>query len=409
MHQSGIYRIFSVIRPDKETTKTRIVFDASAKCNGVSLNDVIHQGPKLQQDLFDVLLHFRRYQVAVVCDIAEMYLRIGIGTEDKPYHRFLWRVNTQDRLPDVYKFDRVIFGINSSPFLAQFVLQHHARKHQADYGRATETILKSTYMDDSMDSVLDEKQGIGLYRQLSCLLNKAGMHAHKWLSNSPTVLSKVPIQDRKSEVDLDRDQLPCTKTLGVWWLANADIFTFREHVPDSNMLYTKRNFLKKIATLFDPIVFLAPFIIRAKMLLQDMWTAGLEWDDELTEPLASCARAWFGELEKLKKVQIPRCLRRKDRSLDSMSLHMFVDASENAYGAVVYARCTYEDGSSSSEIVAAKSRVAPCIATSIPRLELMGAVIGVRLALRIAEVLEIKISDAIFWSDSMNTLWWIRG
>ena len=400
---------FPVIRPDKETTKTRIVFDASAKCNGVSLNDVIHQGPKLQQDLFDVLLRFRRYQVAVVCDIAEMYLRIGIGTADKPYHRFLWRGNTQDRSPDVYEFDRVVFGINSSPFLAQFVLQHHAREHQADYGRATETILKSTYMDDSMDSVLDEKQGIGLYRQLSCLLNKAGMHAHKWLSNSPTVLSKVPIQDRKSEVDLDRDQLPCTKTLGVWWLANEDIFTFREHVPDSNMLYTKRNFLKKIATLFDPIGFLAPFIIRAKMLLQDMWTAGLEWDDELTEPLASCARAWFGELEKLKKVRIPRCLRRKDRSLDSMSLHTFVDASENAYGAVVYARCTYDDGSSSSEIVAAKSRVAPCIATSIPRLELMGAVIGVRLALRIAEVLKIKISDAIFWSDSMNTLWWIRG
>ena len=176
-----------------------------------------------------------------------------------------------------------------------------------------------------MDSVLDEKQGIGLYRQLSCLLNKAGMHAHKWLSNSPTVLSKVPIQDWKSEVDLDRDQLPCTKTLGVWWLANEDIFTFREHVQDSNMLYTKRNFLKKIATLFDPIGFLAPFIIRAKMLLQDMWTAGLEWDDELTEPLASCARAWFGELEKLKKVRIPRCLQRKDRSLDSMSLHTFVD------------------------------------------------------------------------------------
>ena len=88
-----------------------------------------------------------------------------------------------------------------------------------------------------------------------------------------------------------------------------------------------------------------------------------------------------------------------------MLLHTFVDAFENSYGEVVFARCTYEDGFSSSEIVAVKSRVAPCIATSIPRLELMGAVIGVRLALRKAEVFEIKISDAIFWSDSMNTLW----
>ena len=88
------------------------------------------------------------------------------------------------------------------------------QKHQSDYDRAAETILKATNMDDSMDSVQDEEQGIRLYRQLSCLLTKAGMHARKWLFNSPTVLSEIPIQDRKSEVDLDRDQLPCAKTLG---------------------------------------------------------------------------------------------------------------------------------------------------------------------------------------------------
>ena len=75
----------------------------------------------------------------------------------------------------------------------------------------------------------------------------------------------------------------------------------------------------------------------------------------------------------------------------------------------MYPRCTYEEGSSSNAIIAAKFRVAPCIATSIPRLELMGSDIGVRLASRIAKVLEIKISDAIFWSDSINTLWWITG
>ena len=82
---------FPVIRLDKDTTKTRIVFDESAECGGVSLNDVIHQGPKLQRDLFGVLLRFRRFPVALVYDIAEMYLRIGIAAEDKQYHRFLWR------------------------------------------------------------------------------------------------------------------------------------------------------------------------------------------------------------------------------------------------------------------------------------------------------------------------------
>lgn len=203
-----------MISPDKEKTKTRTVFDASAKCDGVSLNDGIHQGPKLQQDSFDVWLRFKQYPVAVVCHIAERYLRIGIEPEDKPYHRFLWRGITQDQSPDIYEFDRVVFGINSSPFLAQFVL-HHARKHQRDYGRAAKAILKAMYMYDSIDAVLDEKQAICLYRQLSCLLTKAGMHARKCLSNSPTVLAEVPIQDRKSKADLDRDQLPCIQTLGV--------------------------------------------------------------------------------------------------------------------------------------------------------------------------------------------------
>ena len=80
---------FPVLRPEKDTTKVKIVFDASAKHDGISLNDMIYQGPKLQRDLLDVLLRFRRRPVAVVCDIAEMYLRIGIAAGDKPYHRFL--------------------------------------------------------------------------------------------------------------------------------------------------------------------------------------------------------------------------------------------------------------------------------------------------------------------------------
>ena len=87
---------------------------------------------------------------------------------------------------------------------------------------AAETLLKSTYMDDSMDSVPNEEQGQQLNIQLPHMLTKVEMHARKWLSNSQKVLSEIPTQDRKSEVELDRDQLPCTKTLGVWWLADQD-------------------------------------------------------------------------------------------------------------------------------------------------------------------------------------------
>ena len=78
-----------VVKSDRVTTKTRVVFDASAKCNHISLNDMIYPGPKLQRELFDVLLPFRRYPVAIACDISKMYLRIKLHSEDKPCHRFL--------------------------------------------------------------------------------------------------------------------------------------------------------------------------------------------------------------------------------------------------------------------------------------------------------------------------------
>ena len=134
----------------------------SAKCHGVSLNDAIYMGPKLQQDLFNVLLRFRRFPVALVCDIAEMYLRIGISPEDQIYNRFLWRGFEHFRKPDVFEFDRVVFGLNSSPFQAQYVLRQHAKKFQGDFPIAVETILHSTYMDDSMDSVRNEERAIEL-------------------------------------------------------------------------------------------------------------------------------------------------------------------------------------------------------------------------------------------------------
>lgn len=141
----------------------------------------------------------------------------------------------QNHSPDVYEFDRVVFGVNSSPFQAQFVLQHHAKQYQCKFPMAAETILKSTYMGDSMDSVLDEEQGITLYHELSNLLSNAGMHVRKWLSNSQEVLKGIPIQDRKSEVDLDTEENPSAKTLGVWWIADQDRFTFRENTADKEL------------------------------------------------------------------------------------------------------------------------------------------------------------------------------
>ena len=156
-----------------------------------------------------------------------MYLRVRLHPKDRSYHRLLWRDMNTEQKPLEYEFNRLVFGINSSPFLAQFVSQHHAKVHEKQYPRAAEVILKSiymddsmdsvmnesegveTYMDDSMDSVMNESEGVELYKQLSELWEKAGMQTHKWLSNSLKVLENIPSQYRASEVNFDdKEVLP---------------------------------------------------------------------------------------------------------------------------------------------------------------------------------------------------------
>jgi len=106
--------------------------------------------------------------------------------------------------------------MKKQPFLAQLVAHDHATLYQQKYPMASETVLKSTNVDDNMDSVTNDNQGIQLYQQL---WEEAGMQTHKWLSNSETVLNHIPPGDRMCEVNLDSDSLPSAKTLGIMWHA----------------------------------------------------------------------------------------------------------------------------------------------------------------------------------------------
>ena len=145
--------------------------------------------------------------------------------------------------------------------MAQFVIKEHAQRHQSQFPLGAETVLKSTYMNDSMDSVPDKETGIDLYKHLSQLWASAGMHARKWLSNVPEVLEHIPLADCVTEVDLDRGELPVVKTLGMMWTPNEDLFNYQVHPPSRDHYNTKRAFLKGIATLFDPLGFLSPYVI----------------------------------------------------------------------------------------------------------------------------------------------------
>ena len=120
------------------------------------LNDFIYKGPKLQRNVFDILCRFRRLPIAFACDVSEMYLQIELEPTDRKFTRFLWR-NMEDRQPDIYELNRLTFGINSCPFQAQFVTQINAIINQSELQIAADAVLQSTYMDDTLDSVENEK------------------------------------------------------------------------------------------------------------------------------------------------------------------------------------------------------------------------------------------------------------
>ena len=141
--------------------------------------------------------------------------------------------------------------------------------------------------------------------------------------------------------------------------------------------------------------------------MQEIWVCGLDWDDLLPEEISIKMMSWFADLPMLSKIRVPRCLQL--REVTSATLHAFVDASQNAYGAVIYMRSEYRERNVLLSFVASKIKVAPLQSLSIPHLELMAAVLGKRLALSIAEILNIDKEFITFWTDSTSVLWWVKG
>ena len=396
---------FPVVKEDRVTTKVRVVFDAAAKHDGKSLNDAIWPGPKLQRDLVDVLTRFRRAPVALSADISEIFLQVELQEKDLPYYRFLWRDFDTSREPDVFEFQLLSFGNTASPFCSQYVLQTHAKTHALDFPEAASTVEDSMYVDDVLDSHETVESAQHLRRQLSALLAMAGFKLRKWSSNEPVVIEDVRKEDRLPTLELDKDILPKTKTLGVMWEAERDVFTFQvQQTPVDNKAPTKRNVLSAIASLFDPPQFLAPFTVRAKVLMQEIWMAGVDWDDKLPENLKVKWKKGVSELPQMSNVAVPRCLRRAYP--ESIELHLFSDASNEAFASVAYLVCRYQDSSPSSRLIASKCRVSPVKTITVPRLELMAAVLSSRLAQNILKV--ITADKTIFWTDPENVWYWVR-
>jgi hypothetical protein len=234
---------FGVVREDRATTKVRVVYDGAAVYGGKNLNDEMWSGPKLQLDVLDILVSFRRGTVALVGDIREMFSQVTLAPEDRRFHRMLWRGLDPSSPIEVYEAVRLPFGDRAAPFLAQYVVRTHAENNKEKYPLAAETCRKRIYMDDAIESLDSIEEIKELRRQLRELLKTGGFDIRKWCSNSIEVLLDIPEEDRAPGIiDLEESELPSVKTLGVRWDAETDIIGF-SHTPVTLEVTSKRTVL----------------------------------------------------------------------------------------------------------------------------------------------------------------------
>ena len=191
-----------VVRQDKQTTKVRVVYDASARKNGgPSLNDCLYSGPPLSETIADVLVRFRCHKTALVGDLEKAFLMISVAEDDRDALRFLWFDDPFSEEPKimVLRFARVAFGLSSSPFLLNATLKHHIRMYESEDPEFVQKLLQSLYVDDIISGDSDDIGAYKLYIKAKSRLAEGGFNARKFVSNSTKLMSQIEENERLLE------------------------------------------------------------------------------------------------------------------------------------------------------------------------------------------------------------------
>ena len=253
-----------VIRESSDTTKLRVVFDGSASSTtGVSLNDTLHTGPKLQEDLFP-LMRFRFHQYVLTGDIGKMYRQILIRPEDRKYQQILWR-NSNGEV-ETYQLNTVTFGLSGAPYLALRSLKQLADDEGHRFPRASSILQRNFYVDDALTGADTKEEVLSIRKELSDLLQSAGFNIKEWASNDPGILKGLSEQDKCRKLQLGDSQT--LKTLGVFWDSQVDAILYAVDVLAKLPRVTKRSISSVITRIYYPLGLLAPVIIRAKIIFQ---------------------------------------------------------------------------------------------------------------------------------------------
>ena len=253
-------------------------------------------------------------------------------------------------------------------------------------------------MDNVVTGTNCDDKALEYYSLSRSYLQEAGMNLRQWSSNSAAL-------NRRAQED-NAHAAQTTKILGLAWNSTNDMLSLslekmmRKSEAISKL--TKRSTISFASKLFDPLGYVEPIAGKAKIMIQDLWKQNLNWDEDVPSEHKD---QWLNWISNLTSIEIPRPYFLK--SISKRQLHIFCDSSQLAYGAVAYLR-----GMSGAEIYTAfmaKTRVAPIKAQTLPRLELLAALLGAQLSEYLTKTLQLTKTncEVIYWSDSQIVLSWI--
>ncbi|XP_066923450.1 uncharacterized protein [Clytia hemisphaerica] len=366
-----------VVRPDKITTKVRVVFDASAKYrDGVSLNDVLYKGPCLNPLLFDSLLNFRSHPIAMCADIEKAYTQIEIDPAHRDFMRFLWYKNPYAKFPEIqtFRFTRIIWGVTSSQFLLNGCVRKVAKKYEQLDPEFSRKVRDHFYVDDLNTGTSSVENGLDLYKKFKLRFMEASFPLRKWRTNSQELRENINEKEekeinkkneinKKEKVEYKNEDLQNSKVLGIVWnelddkliLSVKGLFeNVKEEMP------TKREILKIIAGIYDPIGFVQPLTIGLKLLFREICLLNVGWDETL--PNEICTK-WLKVVQSF--MNVPAIVVNRyyftgcsiNDPIEKIYLHGFSDAADLAYGCCVYIKGVTKCENVIINFVTSKSRV----------------------------------------------------
>ena len=399
----------AVVKREAESTKLRIVYDASAKESNhhPSLNDCLYPGPPLQNLLWSILVRSRFYPVLLTGDLEKAFLQVRIKEEERDALRFFWRSPSQDKTV-IYRFTRALFGLTCSPFLLGGVISHHLKSWELEYPDVVKEIWDGLYVDDLMVGGSNVEEVAEKKATTTEVFEDATFALHKWHSNREELENDNAKSTSDEGPTYAKQQLGSNsseaKLLGLPWDKNED--TLSVTVGKEKSASTKRGVLSALAKIYDPLGIVSPTTLQGKIMYREICESNVAWDGEFPKPLKKLWDNWSATLPE--HVTIPRTLAPYLQPIKEVTLHAFGDASKNGVSATVYAVVEQEQGTTQG-LVCARSRLAKRN-LAIPRLELVSGHMAVNLATNVKTALAVHPPPIIHcWLDSSVALYWIKG